>query len=414
MEKFRKLGLIEPILNSLQEQNFKEPSEIQEKSIPPILEGRDFIAGAATGSGKTLAFAAGIIKNSERGKGIQAIVLTPTRELAEQVSISLQRFSRDKQLNIISVYGGVSIIPQIRELTSADVVVATPGRMLDHINRRTIRLDNVKILVLDEADRMLDMGFQRDVGKIISYCPLKRQTLLFSATISDEVSRLARRYMNNPIKISAQSYVDSSKLVQFYCSVRDNEKISLLVHFLKNEKADLVMVFCNTQRKTEFVSHHLKKLGIDSLSIHGGYSQNQRSRAMHHFTSGRITVLVCTDIAARGLDIKGISHIYNYDMPADNTDYIHRIGRTARAGSEGKVMNLIGSNDYENFDNILRDKSLDIKEVETPKIEIVEVKSEREHYGNNRGSYGSGHSNSGRGYNSRRDNRHSGRNFRRR
>ncbi|MDO8517458.1 MAG: DEAD/DEAH box helicase [Nanoarchaeota archaeon] len=423
MENFRKLGLIEPILNSLQEQNFKEPSEIQEKTIPLILEGKDIIAGAATGSGKTLAFASGIIKNSEKGKGIQAIVLTPTRELAEQVAISLQRFSKDKQLNIVPIYGGVSMEYQLRKLTNADVIVATPGRMLDHLARRTIRLDNVKVLVLDEADRMLDMGFQRDVGKIISYCPVKRQTLLFSATISEDISRLASRYMNNPIRISAQSYVDSSKLTQFYCSVRDQEKFSLLVHYLKNEKADLAMVFCNTQRKTEFISANLKKLGIDTLSIHGGYSQNQRSRAMSYFASGRIPVLICTDIAARGLDIKGISHIYNYDIPADKTDYVHRIGRTARAGNEGKVINLIGSNDYENFGQILQNKSLKIEQIETPELGEIIITFGRSEYsgGNNRGRGGySGRSGgrsdsrrSGGGYGGRSSGS-SGRNFRRR
>jgi len=209
MEKFRKLGIIEPILKSIQEHNFEEPSEIQEKSIPLILEGKDVIAGAATGSGKTLVFASVIIKTAERGKGVQSLILTPTRELAEQVSNALQRFSKNKHLEIIAVYGGVSINPQITKLRTTDVVVGTPGRILDHIDRKTINLNNVKILVLDEADRMLDMGFKEDVERIIRRCPTKRQTLLFSATISKDVSRLAQRYMNHPVEVSAESITAS-------------------------------------------------------------------------------------------------------------------------------------------------------------------------------------------------------------
>ncbi|MFA5887073.1 MAG: DEAD/DEAH box helicase, partial [Patescibacteria group bacterium] len=280
MEKFRKLGIIEPILKAIKEQNFEMPSEIQEKAIPIILEGKDVIAGAATGSGKTLVFASGIIKNCEAGNGLQALILTPTRELAEQVSMTLKEFSKNKHLNIISVYGGVSILPQITMLRRTDVVVGTPGRILDHLSRRTISLERVKILVLDEADRMLDMGFQRDVERIIYSCPKQRQTLLFSATISRDVSRLAGKYMHNPVEISAESFVDPSKLSQVYYDVDDNQKFSLLVHLLKNEKSKLVMVFCNTQRNTDFVSDNLTEAGINNLAIHGGHTQGRRSRTM--------------------------------------------------------------------------------------------------------------------------------------
>ena len=374
MENFRKLGLSEPLLKSIKEQNFEKPSEIQEKSIPLVIGGKDVIAEAATGSGKTLVFASVIIKDLERGKGIQALVLTPTRELAEQVSEALQRFSKHKHLGITAVYGGVAISPQIRDLRTADVVVGTPGRILDHINRRTISFRDVKILVLDEADRMLDMGFKDDVEDIIKECPKKRQTMLFSATISDDIARLASKHMHNPIEVSAEAYVDSSKLSQIYYDVEDNQKFSLLVHFLKNEKSELAMVFCNTQRNTDMVADNLNKLGINALAIHGGHAQPKRTRTLEKFHAKHTTILICTDVAARGLDIKGVSHIYNYDIPKESKEYIHRIGRTARAGKEGKVINILASRDYENFQRILHNDELKIERGETPQIERVMVR----------------------------------------
>lgn len=374
MEYFRKLGIIEPVLKSIKEENFEIPTEIQEKSIPVVLAGKDVIAGAATGSGKTLAFASGIIKNSERGKGIQALILTPTRELAEQNANALKKFSKYKPLEIIAIYGGLSINPQIRGLRTADIVIGTPGRILDHIERGTIELSNVKILVLDEADRMLDMGFIDDVEKIIRECPIKRQTLLFSATISADISRLARKYMKDPVKVSAESYVDPKKLTQIYYDVPDNLKFSLLVHLLKHEKSGLVMVFCNTKRNTDFVANNLKFSGIDALPIHGGFSQEKRNMAMRQFHTKKAHVLICTDVAARGLDIKGVSHVYNYDAPGDSKQYIHRIGRTARAGKEGIAINIISTRDHDNFRRVLSDRSINITKAELPEVERVRIK----------------------------------------
>ena len=374
MEKFRKLGIIESVLKSIQELAFEEPFEIQEKTIPLIMEGKDIIAGSATGSGKTLAFAAGIIHNSEKGKGIQALILTPTRELAEQVCDAIKRFSKHKHLEITAVYGGVGIYPQIHVLRIADVVVGTPGRILDHIDRRTIDLANVKILVLDEADRMLDMGFKEDVERIINQCPENRQTMLFSATISRDVAHLAGRFMRNPVEIAAEAYVDPSKLKQEYYDVEDNMKFSTLVHLLKNEKSGSVMVFCNTQRNTDFVANNLKAQGIDALAIHGGYSQDKRSRTLQKFHEKGVQVLVCTDVAARGLDIKGVSHIYNYDIPKTADEYIHRVGRTARAGEEGIAISILTQRDYDNFQRVLGNRRLNIKRLELPQIERIFVK----------------------------------------
>jgi ATP-dependent RNA helicase DeaD len=371
MEKFAKLGLGKGLLEVLKEMHFEKPSEIQEKTIPLIMEGQDVIGQAATGSGKTLAFGSGLIQNIVRGGGIKALILTPTRELAEQVSNALKRFSRNYNLNITEVYGGVSINPQIRDLERADVVVGTPGRILDHLDRRTLDLSKVKFLVIDEADRMVDMGFLPDVEKIIKSCPVKRQTLLFSATISPDISYVAHHYMNHPTQVTVESYVDPTKLKQVFYDVQSDEKFSLFLHLIKHDKAKLSMIFCNTRGNVETVLHNLKKFGIDAVGIHGGMNQAKRNRVMEDFHKQDVHILVCTDVAARGLDIKDVSHIYNYDVPKDSTDYIHRIGRTARAGKEGEAITLVSQRDYMNFRKVLDDPSLKIERGKTPEFNKV-------------------------------------------
>lgn len=379
MDNFKKLGISNAILKSIDEQGFENPTEIQEKSVPLILDGEDIIAGSATGSGKTLAFASGILQNSEKGNGIQALILTPTRELAEQVANSFRKFSKYDPLKIISIYGGVGINPQIKGLKTADVVVATPGRLLDHISRNTIKFNNVKTLVLDEADHMFDMGFIKDVEKIIQRCPQSRQTLLFSATISKEVVRLSRKYMTNPVQVSVDSYIDPAKLNQVVYKVNADMKLSLLVHLLKNESSNLGMVFCNTKRNTDKIAKKLRNAGIDAIAIHGGLTQNKRNNIMQLFHSGKVSVLVCTDVAGRGLDIQGVSHVYNYEIPRESKQYIHRIGRTARAGAEGKAINILSEKDRDNFSSVLRDNDVYIKEMKLPALEkIVIQKPDRE------------------------------------
>lgn len=386
---FKELGISEEILKVIQEDKFEKPSEIQAKSIPLVLQGKDVIGGSATGSGKTLVFAAGIIEKTQHGKGIQALILTPTRELAEQVSMALKHFSKYKPLKIVSIYGGLSINPQIEDLKRADIVVGTPGRILDHMERDTIILDSLKILVLDEADRMLDMGFIDDVVTIIKACPKNRQTMLFSATIYDEVVFIASKYMNNPVEIAAEARVDPKKLDQLYYDVPDDMKFSLLVHLLKKEKSDLVMVFCNTRRNTGFVVRNLSANGIPAVSVHGGYTQAKRNNIMEDFHAKKIKVLVCTDVAARGLDIEGISHVYNYEIPKDIKDYVHRIGRTARAGKGGKAIILLSSQDYENFNKIDDDDSLNVIKTELPHLEMITPSSfSRERGFQNRGGFG--------------------------
>ena len=372
MNKFSKLGITKAMLDVIAREGFEEPTEIQEKTIPLILKGRDVIAGAATGSGKTFAFSTGIIKNSESFQGVQALVITPTRELALQVAMVLKTFAKHKKLSVATVYGGVSINPQIRNIKRAEIVVGTPGRLLDHLERKTLTLKNVKTLVLDEADRMLDMGFLPDVTKIIRNCPKNRQTLLFSATISSDIHKLAKRYMRNEVKVLAKSFVDPTKLRQVYYDTPKNLKFSMLVHLAKTEPhRGLSMVFCNTRRNVDFVVKNLKAAGVNAMAIHGGFSQAKREKTIKTFYNKNISVLVCTDVAARGLDIQGVTHVYNYDAPRESKQYIHRIGRTARAGEQGLAINLVSDRDYENFARVLDETQLKIKKLSMPKIERV-------------------------------------------
>jgi len=329
------------------------PTKIQELSVPHILEGKDVIGESATGSGKTIAFGCGIIEHTKPNNGLQALILTPTRELAEQVKKEIVKLSHEKPLRITTVYGGVAINPQIQQLKTADVVVATPGRLLDHLERKTVNLSKVKLLVLDEADRMFEMGFIDDVVRIIKCCPKDRQSMFFSATISLEIDRLSQQYMRNAVRVSATKMVDPAKLKQVYYSIRKHQKLSLLTHLLQQEKSDLVMVFCNSRRNTDFVAKNLKANRISTIAIHGGFSQNKRTRSMELFNAAKAQVLVCTDVAARGLHIDHVTHVYNYDIPNDSTDYIHRIGRTARAGEEGKVINILGEHDFEGFQRVI-------------------------------------------------------------
>lgn len=375
MVRFKDLGLCDDVLKVISAKKFTKPTEIQEKAIPVILKGKDVIAGSATGSGKTLAFGAGMIKDIEKGKGIQGLVLTPTRELAEQVAEALSEFSYYKKLEVLAVYGGVSIPHQQKKLVYADIVVATPGRLLDHLRQKAVDLRGVSYLVLDEADRMWDMGFKDDVGKIVKATPKERQTMLFSATISHDLANFSEKHMRSPVEIAVENYVDTSKLKQIYYDVRDSEKFSLLTHLLKVNRSDLSMVFCNTRRNADFVEKNLRLNGVNARVIHGGMEQKKRMRVLKEFSDGKASVIVCTDVAARGLDISGVSHVYNYDLPKDARDYVHRIGRTARAGESGLAVNIVASRDYDNFSNVLRrNEGLVVKRENTPRFERVQIK----------------------------------------
>jgi len=352
MNTFENLNLSEQLMGAINRLGFKEPTQIQRDTIPLILNDKDVIGESATGSGKTLAFGAGIIKKCNPKEGVQAIVLVPTRELAEQVKDEMIKLSYQKPIKILAIYGGVSINPQIDDLRKAEVVVATPGRLLDHLNRRTIDTSKVKIFVLDEADRLVDMGFIEDVEQIIKACPKNRQTLLFSATIYQSAKQIAETHMKDPTTVHATRMVDPTKLTQTYYDVPSNLKKELLIHLLKKENSNLVMVFCNTRRVTDVVVDVLKANGIKSSPIHGGLNQVKRLKTIDLFHRGIFQVLVCTDVAARGLHIEGVTHIYNFDIPKEPKDYVHRIGRTARVGKKGLVINILAQRDYGNFSRI--------------------------------------------------------------
>ncbi len=373
MSEFRNLGLSKEILEVLEEMNFDVPTDIQKESIPLILKGKDVIGNAATGSGKTLAFASGIIEKCVAGEGVQALVMAPTRELAEQIAKVMRIFSKKTSLNVQEVYGGVPIERQFRAVQYCDVVVGTPGRILDHLKRRSLDLAKLKILVLDEADRMVDMGFLPDVERIINLCPTRRQTLLFSATTSKDVEYIEKKYMQFPKTVAVETYVDVSQLQQYYYNAPSHIKFSLLVHFLKNEKSGIIMVFCNTRRNVDLVTMNLKRHGINAQAIHGGLEQKKRSRIIDSLHKNEADILVCTDVAARGLDIKNVTHVYNYDVPRTSEEYVHRVGRTARAGKKGIAISIVSSNDYENFSNVLMDDSIKIEEKPIPEVEKVEA-----------------------------------------
>lgn len=367
--KFEDLELNSSLMKAIEKSGFIEPTPIQARCIPEIKSGKDLVGQSLTGSGKTAAFGLPILERIIPGNGIQALVLAPTRELANQVRETLVKFSSFMRLNITAVYGGVSMGPQIHDLRTAEVVVATPGRLLDHIRRNTINFNHVNFLVIDEADKMFEMGFIEDVEKIIRATPTRRQTLLFSATMSKEVINLVRNYLREPSFIKEQIHVDKSLLKQIYFDIRQQEKFSLLVHLLKEKTPGLAIVFCGTRRQVEVITKNLRMQQINAMAVHGGLSQNRRDQAVDSLKKENIQVLVATDIAARGLDINHISHVYNYDSPKNAEEYTHRIGRTARAGKSGEAVTLISERDHANFRSVLSDRNLCIKKEALPEFE---------------------------------------------
>lgn len=352
--KFADMDIDKRVKKALVEMKFVEMTEIQEKSIKIGLQGRDIIGQAMTGSGKTAAFGIPVIQAVEPKKGIQALILTPTRELAVQVSDQLKKFSQYCSINVTAVFGGVSIEPQISALRTTEIIVGTPGRILDHMQRGTLKLNKIKALVLDEADRMLDMGFIDDIRKILSVLPEHRQTLLFSATMPEEIVYIARRYMKNPERIVTQRQISKHLLKHIYFDVKNDEKLSVLLHMIEKEKPSLAIVFCGTRRGANYVDRFLREKGIEAKAIHGGITQSQRMNVLEGFHRGRPHILVATDVAARGLDIKNVSHVFNYDIPKTVDDYTHRVGRTARFGKSGKSICLLAPEDHNAFRNIIR------------------------------------------------------------
>lgn len=338
---FKELELIEPILKAVEKQGYTEPTPIQQQAIAPALKGRDLLGCAQTGTGKTAAFALPILQRLSEAKGekacVKALVLTPTRELALQIYESFLSYGGNLSLKCCVVFGGVSQVPQVEKLKSgADILVATPGRLLDLVNQKLLRLDGIEEFVLDEADRMLDMGFINDVKKVIANLPKKRRTMLFSATMPDEIAELANSLLHDPVKVEVAPPATTAELIKQSVFLTDKaKKRELLTWIIRNHAIYSALVFTRTKHGADRVARALNGAKISAMAIHGDKSQSARQFALSNFKSGRVQVLVATDIAARGIDIDGLSHVINFDLPNEPESYVHRIGRTGRAGADG-------------------------------------------------------------------------------
>ena len=362
MSSFESLGLSEPIWRAAAERGYTSPTPIQEQAIPVVMSGVDLLAGAQTGTGKTAAFAMPILHKlavtagsaSRAPSSVRALILVPTRELAAQVEASVQLYGRYLPLRSLVLIGGVKINPQMQKLRrSVDVLVATPGRLLDHIQQRSVDLSHVEILVLDEADRMLDMGFIRDIRRILAVLPKKRQNLLFSATFSPEIRGLADGLLNNPTSVEvAARNATADNVAQRVFAVDQDRKRELLSHLIEEHQWGQVLVFTRTKHGADRLARHLSQDGMQAMAIHGDKSQGARTRALAEFKEGKVQVLVATDIAARGIDISELPHVVNFELPHVPEDYVHRIGRTGRAGNNGQAVSLVSSEERKQLQDV--------------------------------------------------------------
>ncbi len=349
---FDTLGLLPELLRAVREQGYENPTPIQEQAIPLVLAGRDLMGRAQTGTGKTAGFTLPLLQMlapsantsaSPARHPIRALILTPTRELALQVEESVRTYGKYIPLRSTTIFGGVNINPQTKALRAGvEIVVATPGRLLDHHQQGNLNFSHLDVLILDEADRMLDMGFIRDIQKILNLLPAKRQTLLFSATFTDEIKQLASKFLKDPATVQITPTNTAAELVRQVVHPVDRErKRALLAHLIQSRNLSQVLVFTRTKHGANRLSEHLDRDGINSMAIHGNKSQPQRIKALEDFKNGNVRVLVATDIAARGLDIDMLPHVVNFELPQVAEDYIHRIGRTGRAGAEGEALSLV-------------------------------------------------------------------------
>lgn len=370
---FDSLGLAAPILAAVKDQGYTQPSPIQSKAIPAIMAGRDVMAAAQTGTGKTAGFTLPLLERLSKGKSaapnqIRALVLTPTRELAAQVAESVATYGINLSLRSTVVFGGVKINPQMMKLRKGvDILIATPGRLLDLSNQNAVKFDQLEVLVLDEADRMLDMGFIHDIRKIIQKLPKKRQNLLFSATFSEEIRDLAKSIVHDPVEIAVSQRNSTAESVkQWLTPVDKNQKPALLAHLIHQQSWSQILVFCRTKHGANKLTKFLDSAGIRSAAIHGNKSQGARTKALADFKKGEVRALVATDIAARGLDIDQLPQVVNFDLPNVPEDYVHRIGRTGRAGATGQAVSLVSADEFKQLADIERliQKLINREEVE--------------------------------------------------
>ena len=388
------MNVSEEMLSSLKKHGILSPTKVQESVIPLVMEGKDLQAQSETGSGKTLAFGIPIMQKAVKNGGLQALIITPTRELAKQIALEFEKFG-NKKLKVTMVYGGVAIEPQVRSAQHSEVVVGTPGRILDLLQREALNLRKITWLVLDEADRMLDMGFIEDIERIISQTNPDRQTLLFSATLPRDILELSRKYLKSPVSIDIELRNTDYLLKQYYYAGSKEDKLSVLIHLLKKDPRKLVIIFCRTKRTTDWLAKQLRYQTINSIALNGDMTQNRREAAVRDFQEGKFDVLIATDVAARGLHINHVSHVYNFDLPDSLDSYTHRIGRTARLDKEGSAITLLADGDDPNtWDQISRfyeDKMQKLNITDFERIRNVYMHSERhEREGSGRGRFGGG------------------------
>ncbi|GJL50136.1 MAG: DEAD-box ATP-dependent RNA helicase CshA [Nitrospirales bacterium] len=379
---FATLGLEAALLTTLETLGYEEPTPIQQEAVPPLLAGRDLLGRAATGTGKTAAFTLPLLQrlaHAQRQQHPFALILVPTRELAIQVSEAVQRYGKEQHVTILAVYGGQAIRPQLVELKrGVDVVVATPGRALDHIRRKTLQLKDLKIVVLDEADEMLNMGFAEDLDAILQQTPAERQTALFSATMPARIASIARRHLQDPVEIRIEKEEVKTGAVprvhQIGYLVSRQYKIAALARTLEMDSPKSALVFCRTRLEVDELTSKLNSRGYQSEGLHGGMSQVQRDRVMNSFRSGKTELLVATDVAARGLDISHVSHVMNYDVPSSPEAYVHRIGRTGRAGRAGTAITFIEPRERWLLQNIERRTKTTIEMASLPTVADLQAK----------------------------------------
>ena len=384
---FTELGLISPLLARLTELEYQQPTPIQGQAIPCVLAGRDLIAGANTGSGKTATFALPMLQQiakfsevnkNNKGNYVSGLILVPTRELAKQVADSIKSYAVhfNGTIKTVAVFGGVSTNTQMLALRGGtDILVATPGRLLDLISSNAIKLDKVKTLVLDEADRMLSLGFTEELSELLALLPKQKQTLLFSATFPEQVQLLTQQLLNDPIEIQLQSE-DESTLVQRVFTVNKGQKTALLAHLIKQQQWQQALIFVNAKKSCNHLAEKLAKRGISAEVFHGDKGQGARNRVLEAFKAGEIQVLIATDIAARGLDIEKLPVVINFDLPRSPSDYMHRIGRSGRAGEVGLALSLIDHDDYHHFKVIEKKNKLRLEREQVEGFEVAEAYSE--------------------------------------
>lgn len=405
--KFEEFSVNRKTLDAIGALGYETPTPIQEKIIPIALSGNDVVGQSCTGSGKTAAFSIPIAERITEGNGLKVLVLAPTRELCIQIAKDVENMTRNRGLKVVPVYGGQFINIQLRKVGRADIIIATPGRLLDHIRRKSIALDSIELLVLDEADRMLDMGFIDDIRTIITATPKGRQTMLFSATIAKPILQLSKKYMKNPEYVEIPREVDNPNIDEVFIQISEDEKFQLLMFLLDTEAPQSAMIFCNTKILTDTLAENLNRQGYDAIAIHGDLKQARREVVIQKFYQKKVTILCATDVASRGLDVSDVSHIINYDVPQDPEDYVHRIGRTARMGKKGTAVVLLSPSGHRAMRGVEEVHGhIDFTEVDGFDPEMYasldkKLRSSRDRMRSNRNGGRQGFSKGGRGFGGR-------------